>query len=315
VLAPADYPLSVDVAAKTVIVDERAAAGDLQIRLLAELRGDPLDRYTLTITGEEGGQPADLQRVIVESTLAEAPGVPGGLGDRFDAEPVAGSPATYGFPATRLGLEGEWALNIIVRRAGVQDVETSFQVDTTGATPPEPRLVEDTWRLPEMTLAAWVFVAMAVVMMVVGLAGLRSLTGLEPIASAVLLAMCVLIAIGFLFSAARQTVPVSKGQDVQNPVEFGDVSIRQGSDLYFANCLLCHGAEGRGVDIEDPAHAHGKAAGLTDRAARSQTGGDLYTWISDGVPGTEMPAFDLALSEEERWHLVNYIRWLQGERP
>lgn len=314
-VAPADYPLAVTVAARPLAVDERVTAGDLEIRLVAKLAGDPADRYILSISSANGGDVGEIQRVILETLLASSSGGQEGLGDRFDAGALPGSPAMYAFPATRLGLEGEWNLNVVVRRAGVQDVEGSFTVDTTGTTAPVPRLVEDTWQLPEMTFAAWVFVFLAVVMMVIGLAGLRYLTGLEPVASGVLLAICVLIAVGFVVSAIRQTVPASKGQQLENPIEFDDVSIREGAGLYIANCLLCHGAKGREEDSVDPAYAHGDAADLTNRKSEALTDGDLFYWTSQGVPGTQMPAFNEALSDEEIWTLVNYVRWLQGERP
>ena len=41
------------------------------------------------------------------------------------------------------------------------------------------------------------------------------------------------------------------------------------------------------------------------------TDGDLFWWIARGIPGTPMPAFGDSLNEEERWHLVNYIRSLR----
>jgi copper transport protein len=315
-VAPADYPLTVQVAARTLTIDEQVTAGDLEISMVAQLTGDPADRYTFSISSMEDSDIGDIQRVIVETALADAPDDQEALGDRFDAQPVPDARSTFAFPATRLGLEGEWTLNVVVRRAGVQDVQGAFAVDTTGTTPPAPVLVDDTWQIPEMTLTAWVFVLLAVVMMIFGLAGLRYLTGLEPVASGVLLAMCVLIAVGFVVSAARQTVPVSAGQELENPVVFDDVAIREGMDLYIANCLLCHGVEGRGVDVSvDAAHAHGDAADLTRSRAEQQTDGDLFYWTSQGVPGTEMPAFGSALTDEEIWNVVNYIRWLQGERP
>jgi copper transport protein len=313
-VAPADYPLTVQVAARSLTLDERVTAGDLEIRMLAQLTGDPSDRYTFQISSIEGGEVGEIQRVIVETALAGDAAGEEALGDRFDAEPVPGELSTYAFPATRLGLEGEWTLNIVVRRAGVEDVEGAFTVDTTGTSPPAPRLVEDTWNFPEMTLASWGFVLLALVMMIIGLAGLRYLTGLEPIASGVLLAMCVLIAAGFVVSAARQTIPVSAGQELENPMTPDDVSIREGAELYAVNCMVCHGAEGKGVDESvDAAHSHGDAADLTRSRVEDQTDGDLFYWTSQGVPGTEMPAFDEALTDEEIWKLVTYVRELQEE--
>src|SRR5690606_11977645 len=142
---------------------------------------------------------------------------------------------------------GDWSMNIIVRRAGVQDVESRFEVNTTGTSPGPPRLVDDSWQMPEMTPMSWAFAALAVTMLIVGLAGMRRLTGMEPVASGVLLATCVLIATGFAISAAQNTTPVTAGQNLENPVEYGDVSLAKGESLFSANCLACHGADGRGV--------------------------------------------------------------------
>jgi hypothetical protein len=36
----------------------------------------------------------------------------------------------------------------------------------------------------------------------------------------------------------------------------------------------------------------------------------LFEWISDGFPGSRMPAFRASLSDTDRWHLVNFIRTL-----
>ena len=41
------------------------------------------------------------------------------------------------------------------------------------------------------------------------------------------------------------------------------------------------------------------------------TDGDIFFWITRGKSGTPMPAFGVALNDEERWHLVNYIRSLR----
>jgi mono/diheme cytochrome c family protein len=40
----------------------------------------------------------------------------------------------------------------------------------------------------------------------------------------------------------------------------------------------------------------------------------LFTRITQGLPGTAMPAFRDTLTDEERWHVVNYLRALT-ERP
>jgi hypothetical protein len=42
--------------------------------------------------------------------------------------------------------------------------------------------------------------------------------------------------------------------------------------------------------------------------AAGHTDGELYNWLSKGVPGTAMPGFEGQLSETDRWHVINYIR-------
>jgi len=42
------------------------------------------------------------------------------------------------------------------------------------------------------------------------------------------------------------------------------------------------------------------------------TDGDLHYWIANGLPGG-MPAWVGTLSDEEIWHVINYLRGLQED--
>src|SRR4029079_15002186 len=85
---------------------------------------------------------------------ANAPTATGEVSDRFDAEPMAGNAGTYVFPATRVGLAANWTLESTVRRAGIPDHIATFAVDTHGTGVQPPRLVEDSWQLPRMTVVS-----------------------------------------------------------------------------------------------------------------------------------------------------------------
>jgi mono/diheme cytochrome c family protein len=50
---------------------------------------------------------------------------------------------------------------------------------------------------------------------------------------------------------------------------------------------------------------------LTADHMAQHTDGDLFWWLARGIPGTPMPAYGESLNDEERWHLVNYIRSLR----
>jgi mono/diheme cytochrome c family protein len=89
--------------------------------------------------------------------------------------------------------------------------------------------------------------------------------------------------------------------------------LERGKDLYSQNCLPCHGPSGMG---DGPA-----ALTLNPRPANLQvhvvpgvhSDAQLFEWISNGYPGTAMPAFGERLSDVQRWDLVNYIRTLGKE--
>ena len=49
-------------------------------------------------------------------------------------------------------------------------------------------------------------------------------------------------------------------------------------------------------------------------APGAHTDGQLYLWISQGYPGSAMPPFDPALTDEQRWDLVNFIRTLAAKK-
>lgn len=93
-----------------------------------------------------------------------------------------------------------------------------------------------------------------------------------------------------------------------NPVTRTAAVLDRGADLYQANCLMCHGIEGRG----DGPVAAGMSPLPADFTAQQgidvHSDGELYWWISQGIAGSSMPAFENLLTEEERWTLVHYIR-------
>jgi mono/diheme cytochrome c family protein len=80
--------------------------------------------------------------------------------------------------------------------------------------------------------------------------------------------------------------------------------------LYQANCVACHGESGKGdgpvgLTLRPP------PADLTQHAVPGvHTDGQLFEWIGQGYPGSVMPGFEGRLTEEERWHIVNFMRTL-----
>lgn len=91
----------------------------------------------------------------------------------------------------------------------------------------------------------------------------------------------------------------------KNPVPADAASRATGKKLYAQHCLSCHGAKGRG---DGPAanNLETSPGNLADPKLWSHTDGELFWKVTEGKK--PMPTFEKLMSEEERWHVVNYMR-------
>jgi putative copper resistance protein D len=94
-----------------------------------------------------------------------------------------------------------------------------------------------------------------------------------------------------------------------NPILPDVESIATGQALFAENCAACHGTEGRG-DGPDALSLSLPPADFAAGHTATHTDGDLFFWILQGVEESEMPAFEEQFTEEQVWHLVNYVRRL-----
>lgn len=101
--------------------------------------------------------------------------------------------------------------------------------------------------------------------------------------------------------------------DLRNPVPDTVTSVAAGQALYDANCSRCHGVDARGGG-PDAGTTQVRPADLRSGHLDYHTDGDIYYWISNGLPGG-MPAWASKLSEADRWNLVNYLRAINGRGP
>ena len=93
----------------------------------------------------------------------------------------------------------------------------------------------------------------------------------------------------------------------KNPVAATPESVRAGAELYTIYCTPCHGASGKGDGLVAPKFV--PAADLTNPdLQRGRTDGYWQSYLSVG--GAVMPSYAEALTAEERWHVVNYLRSL-----
>jgi copper transport protein len=319
-LPPANGPLAVDVAARSGPIAIAATAGELQFMLTGELQSTPDGVIEVTVANAGSGAPVtDLARLIMLAT-APNPLDPAGepLRDRFDAEPVPDQPGVFRFPRSRLGVEAVWTLDLAARRLGIEDATATMELDLTGTAPQPPRLVDDHWRWPKTPWTGWLSLAAAATTVIGGLLLVRRLRGLEPVTAGIMLAVTALITVGFLLSAYRSGPLPVEGNPVTIPGDLADDTVIQRAASNWAQqCASCHGVTAGGTgesDATNTGHNHpsdsGDLLGPSSDALSSQ---ERYWAITNGIGGTTMPAFDVALSDRDRWDLVAYLEWLQAQ--
>ena len=98
-------------------------------------------------------------------------------------------------------------------------------------------------------------------------------------------------------------IPFSLAQQISSS-DRSKATLEVGRTLYSSSCAACHGLDGSGSDKAVDISGSAKMRHLSDA--------QLSGIISNGVPGTGMPAFH-SLSERQTSALVAYLRLLQGK--
>ena len=94
-----------------------------------------------------------------------------------------------------------------------------------------------------------------------------------------------------------------------NPVKTSDASIAIGRERFATYCVPCHGAEAKGGTTGPVAAKFIPTPDLTNAELQKQrTDGYWHSYIVVG--GAVMPAYGEALSSQEAWHIVNFLRSL-----
>ena len=92
-----------------------------------------------------------------------------------------------------------------------------------------------------------------------------------------------------------------------NPVRASAASIALGRERYVTFCVPCHGPEAKGGVTGLVATKFIPTPDLTNAELQKQrTDGYWHSYIVAG--GAVMPSYGEALSSEEAWHIVNFLR-------
>jgi copper transport protein len=272
---------------------ETAEADDLQMELLIAPGRVGLNTFRLRLTAND--RPVDDAREVALRFTALSGDVP-----VSEATLTAEGNGEYSVQGGYLSLPRAWQVQAVVRREGAFDAFANFDFDlTAAAAEASPRTVA--WNRPAgilLLLAGLVFLA--------ALAGLR-LNQRQYAAIGVLPALALF---GLGLAVLLQPPAGDDPATAANPIPPNAVSLANGEAIYTEQCLPCHGATGKGdgpigLTLNPPPadlSLHAVPGVHPDR--------QLFDWISQGFPGSVMPAFANRLDETERWHVVNYVRTL-----
>ena len=201
-----------------------------------------------------------------------------------------------------ISLAGAWQTEVEVQRPDAFDTRAAFRFEVAGGSGGSLAIAPDadTGRALlgiELVVLGFLFMGVSI-----PIGGWYSRGG----ATAMVAGAVVVIAGGALLFG---TLGAGEELPERNPIAPTQESVALGMGLYEENCQLCHGVGGKGdgpggVGLNPP------PADLTihvplhpDRA--------LFEFIRDGVPDTAMAPMVDKLSEDEIWHVINYIQTLE----
>ena len=288
-LQPARDALAAQGIERSATVEDVRAAVQVQPGLAS------VNRFDVFLTDRQGRPLVDAEKVSLRFNMQAM--------DMGESELVAAprGDGHYIAQGGNLAMAGPWRVDVLVRRAGRDDVRAPVLVDvaaapTGNASPARPPLGEGNLVLGiellvvavgGVALAVWAFVRRA-----------RVLRWAAP------LALVTLITGGALMVQGAMARSVNS---VRNPIPPVPASIARGGALYAENCAICHGDTGRGDGLAGIA-LNPRPADFRVHLAAGHTDGQLFDWMTNGFPGTAMPKFKDQLSEEDRWNVLNYIQ-------
>ena len=133
-----------------------------------------------------------------------------------------------------------------------------------------------------------------------------------------LAAACALLAAAAPAPGAEAAAAASAEQEEaaavpENPIEATEESVRAGLRVYGRFCRSCHGVRGDGRG-QNPSPGTRPANLIDDEWVHGDSDGEIYTVIRQGVPPAyDMDAWEGRITDEEIWHVVNFLRFLAAQ--
>lgn len=87
-------------------------------------------------------------------------------------------------------------------------------------------------------------------------------------------------------------------------------SVAAGKKLYDTNCATCHGPKGKGDGAASKGLVPPPRNFTSGKFKFGKDDASLFKTISNGSPGTAMPAWKATLNDKQRWQVVSYLKTL-----
>ena len=102
------------------------------------------------------------------------------------------------------------------------------------------------------------------------------------------------------------------GAQLQNPVRKTPESVNRGKAVYDLHCGLCHGPGGLGDGLVGQKYVP-DPMNLTLDYVQLQPDGQIFYTISHG--SIAMPYYRDSIPQRDRWHVINYMKLVFGQKP
>ena len=133
----------------------------------------------------------------------------------------------------------------------------------------------------------------------------RSLKLRKLLFIALLVLICAVVAYWLAQENQPWLVP-EEYKGLKNPLPASPSNLNAAREIYFDQCVQCHGERGRG-DGPQAKSNYPLPADLTDpKLLRNVTDGEIFYQISQGR--RPMPSFKNRLTQDQRWQLVLLVR-------
>jgi len=98
-------------------------------------------------------------------------------------------------------------------------------------------------------------------------------------------------------------------KQLKNPIAISRDSVWRGKRIWNANCVPCHSKTGDGKGPVGPLMG---VPDLNTDFYRARSDGRFFAVLHHG--GANMPRYGYKFSENEKWDVINYLRFLQGTK-